>query len=59
MVEYSLLPKVELHVHLDSSLSFEFVKKHKSLSQDEFNARFKANGTPVFNRISRIYKGTD
>ncbi|MDZ7690285.1 MAG: hypothetical protein U5K69_03865 [Balneolaceae bacterium] len=43
MPDYKLLPKVELHLHLDSSLSFEAVYKNRpDISQNQFRELFVA-----------------
>lgn len=40
----SLLPKVELHVHLDTCLSYFYIKQlDPTISIDEFNQQFVAH----------------
>ncbi len=42
-MDYSKLPKVELHLHLDCSLSYEVVKKiNPAITYDEFRSSFVA-----------------
>ena len=42
-MKFNNLPKIELHIHLDCSLSYETVKRLRpEISIDEFNNNFKA-----------------
>ena len=42
-MKFKNLPKIELHIHLDCSLSYETVKRLRpETSIDEFNNNFKA-----------------
>ncbi|HQS22989.1 MAG TPA: adenosine deaminase [Sediminibacterium sp.] len=57
---YTRLPKVELHLHLDCSLSFECVKQLKpKITQEEYNESFIAppKCTDLADYITRAIKG--
>lgn len=59
-MEYRTLPKVELHLHLDCSLSFEVVQKiDPSVTRKEYEESFiaPAKCTDLADYISRAVKG--
>jgi adenosine deaminase len=50
---FTLIPKVELHVHLDCSLSYEFVKSYrKDLTEESYRHEFK--GPAKFTNLSQF-----
>ena len=61
-IDYSKLPKVELHLHLDCSLSYEVVKKlNPSISYEDYQKSFIAprKCNDLADYISRAIKGVE
>ncbi|MGK2863907.1 MAG: adenosine deaminase [Chitinophagaceae bacterium] len=59
-MDYSKLPKVELHLHLDCSLSYDVVKKiNPAITFDEFRSSFIAppKCTDLSDYLTRAVKG--
>lgn len=60
MVDYKSLPKIELHLHLDCSLSYEVVKTIRpGTSLEEYNSKyvFPSKCTDLADYIQRAYSG--
>ncbi len=61
-MDYSNLPKIELHLHLDCSLSYKVVKQFKpSVTEEEFKSEYiaPAKCNDLADYISRAAKGIE
>ena len=61
-MNFTKLPKIELHLHLDCSLSYEVVQKiDPTISEEDYNASFiaPAKCTDLADYISRAVKAVD